>query len=379
MQRSTAIATGKHPRLVRAGAGKGSEPANAWRREVAELIREAFLASLQPDVIHVTSLFEGYIDDAVTSIGRFDKSTPVSISLYDLIPLLNPEKYLQPNPGYRAFYERKVDHLSRANLMLAISEFSRKEGLEHLDVESEQVVNVSTAIEDSFKPLRFDEVAAAAIKTTFNITRPFVLYTGGADERKNLPRLIRAYARLTPALREAHQLVLAGKVSEDNLALLKQVSRQEGLAEEEVSFTSYVSDDELIALYNLCAVFVFPSWHEGFGLPALEAMACGAAVIGANVTSLPDVIGRPDALFDPLDVSAISEKMALVLEDEGFRESLRVHGPEQAKRFSWDKTAWRAIAAFESAITSRGGGGDLKMATACAWPSYRHYLPSERV
>ena len=104
------------------------EPDNAWRRDVAELIREAFLASLQPDVIHITSLFEGYVDDGLTSIGRFDKNTPVSVSLYDLIPLLSPEQYLQSNPSYRAYYERKLDHLSCANLMLAISEYSRKEG-----------------------------------------------------------------------------------------------------------------------------------------------------------------------------------------------------------------------------------------------------------
>ena len=330
------------------GPVREREPANAWRREVAELIREAFLASLQPDVIHITSLFEGYVDDAVTSIGRFDKNTPVSVSLYDLIPLLSPEQYLQPNPSYRTYYERKVAYLGRANLMLAISDFSRKEGLEHLGVASEQVVNVSTAIDDSFKPFEFDEEARVAFKIKFNLTRPFVLYTGGSDERKNLPRLIQAYASLAPSLREEHQLVLAGKISEGDLALLKQVTMQLGLAEDEVRFTDYVTDDELIALYNLCTVFIFPSWHEGFGLPALEAMACGAAVIGANATSLPEVIGRPDALFDPLDVSAIAEKMTLVLEDTAFRGGLRAHGAMQAKKFSWDKTTQRAIRSFES-------------------------------
>ena len=105
---------------------------NAWQREVAELIREAFLASLRPDVIHICSMFEGYLDDAVTSIGRFDKITPVSVSLYDLIPLLNPDQYLKPDPSYRVFYERKVGYLQRASLLLAISDFSRQEGVRHL-------------------------------------------------------------------------------------------------------------------------------------------------------------------------------------------------------------------------------------------------------
>jgi FkbM family methyltransferase len=334
---------------------------NAWRREVAELIREAFLASLRPDVIHVSSLFEGYVDDAVTSIGRFDQSTAVSVSLYDLIPLLNPDHYLKPNPSYRAYYERKVGDLSRASLMLAISEFSRQEGLEYLDAAPGQVVNVSTAIDDHFHPLKLNETDAAALKAKLNITRPFCLYSGGADERKNLLRLIEAYARLAPALRKAHQLVLVGKLSEGD-CLLRQTIKQAGLSEEEVCFAGYVSEDELVALYNLCTVFVFPSWHEGFGLPALEAMACGAAVIGASTTSLPEVIGREDALFDPLDVDAIAAKMAKVLEDEGFREDLRAHGLAQAKKFSWNETAWRAIKAFETRIAQREIGRDMRPA-----------------
>ena len=321
---------------------------NAWRREVAELIREAFLESLRPDVIHVSSLFEGYLDDAVISIGRFDQTTPVSVSLYDLIPLLNPDQYLKPNPSYRAFYERKIGYLSRTSMMLAISEFSRKEGLEHLDLVPEQVVNISTAVGDCFHQLTLGLVRANALKAKFNITRPFILYTGGADERKNLPRLIHAFSRLAPEMREAHQLVLAGKIRGGQLAETHTAALNAGLIDSEILFTDYVTDDELVALYNLCSVFVFPSWYEGFGLPALEAMACGAAVIGAKATSLPEAIGNPDALFDPLDCDDIAAKIARVLEDETFREGLRAHGLLQVKKFSWDLTARRAITAFES-------------------------------
>ena len=193
-----------------------------------------------------------------------------------------------------------------------------------------------------------NEADAATLKAKFNITRPFLLYTGGADERKNLPRLIQAYARLEPTLRETHQLVLAGKISEGDIDRLRQAVKQVGLTNEEVCFTGYVTDDELVALYNLCTVFVFPSWHEGFGLPALEAMACGAAVIGANCSSLPEVIGQEDALFDALDVDSIAAKIARVLQDDNFKQDLCAHGLVQAKLFSWDETARRAIAAFES-------------------------------
>lgn len=330
-------------------------PGNEARREVAELIREAFLASLAPDVIHICSLFEGYVDDAVTSIGRFDRTTPVSVSLYDLIPLLNPAHYLDPNPRYAQYYRRKVVYLKRAAIDLAISEFARQEGRAHLDAPASRIFNVATAIEPCFCPQRIDDATAAQLLQKFGLNRPFILYTGGADERKNLPRLIQAYASLSAPLRAGHQLLLAGKMPEGNIAELKHFAKSVGLKPNALCFTGYVTDEELIQLYNLCKLFVFPSWHEGFGLPALEAMACGAPVIGANTSSLPEVIDLEVALFDPLDVDSIATKISKVLQDEAFRSMLRIHGLQQAQRFSWDESATRAIAAFET-LHSRCAG-----------------------
>jgi len=328
-------------------------PGNDVRREVAELIREAFLSSLAPDVIHISSLFEGYVDDAVTSIGRFDRSTPVSVTLHDLIPLLNPDHYLKPNPSYAQYYQRKIKHLKKAAVHLAVSESSRQEGLEHLAVPANQIFNTSEAIEPCFCPHQIDDATAAQLRQKFGLNRPFVLYTGGADERKNLPRLIHAYAVLPAPLRAAHQLLLAGKMPEGNIAEFKHLAKTAGLKPDELCFTGYVTDEELIQLYNLCELFVFPSWHEGFGLPALEAMACGAPVIGANTSSLPEVIGLEAALFDPLDVAAITAKMTHALKDKKFRTTLREHGLQQAKRFSWNESAKRAIVAWESLLKSQ--------------------------
>lgn len=335
------------------GPVRECESGNEWRREVAELIREAFLASLDPDVIHVTSLFEGYVDDAVTSIGRFDRTTPVSVSLYDLIPLLNPDHYLKPNPRFAEYYQRKVEHLKQAAVYLTISESAKQEGLAYLGAPESRLVNVATAIESCFQRRRIDEDVVVQLRQRFSLSRPFVLYTGGADERKNLPRLIRAFAALPPQLRAGHQLLLAGKISQGDLAHLQHQARSAGLQPDELSFTGYVTDDELVQLYNLCELFVFPSWHEGFGLPALEAMACGAAVIGANTSSVPEVIGRLDALFDPMEEASISQKLAKVLSDAPFRAELATHGLEQAKKFSWDDSAQRAIDTFEKLHSRR--------------------------
>lgn len=330
------------------GPVKEEDSGNESRREAAELLREAFLASLQPDVIHISSLFEGYVDDAVTSVGLFDNETPVSVILYDLIPLKNTEQYLTPNPAYEQHYRRKIQSLQSAATYLAISEFSRQEAIDVLGFTDGQVVNISTSIDSQFQPQTIFLNTAAKLKQKLGVRASFVLYTGGADERKNLPRLIEAYAALPDHLRHSHQLLFAGKMHEGDTARFRQIASKVGLKESELLFTGYVSDEELVQLYNLCALYVFPSWHEGFGLPALEAMACGAPVIGANTSSLPEVIGLAEALFDPLDVDAITQKIAQALGNDGFRETLRRHGLRQAQRFSWDQTAQRALRTWEA-------------------------------
>lgn len=324
---------------------------NTRRREEAERIREAFLSSLKPDVIHISSLFEGYVDDAVTSIKQFDTDTLTSVSLYDLIPLLNPGHYLHPNPAYEKYYLNKLAYLKKADILLAISEFSRQEGQEHLKGHEDRIINVSTAIDPHFQPLSLENDQIAQLRQKFGLHRPFVLYTGGSDERKNLPRLIQAFAALPPHLRNTYHLLLAGKICQGDKTALHSLAKAEKMEPDTLQFTGYISDDELVQLYNLCELFVFPSWHEGFGLPALEAMACGAPVIGANTTSLPEVIGLQAAQFDPLDVTSITEKLTQALEDQEFRATLRAHGLQQAQNFSWDETARRTLKAFESLTT----------------------------
>ena len=330
-----------------------AEAGNEARRRVAELVREAFLASFQADVVHLSSLFEGYIDDAVTSIGRFDRNTPVSVSMYDLIPFLNQDQYVKQNRKYAQYYLRKIEYLKKAAHLLAISEFTRQEVLAHMAIPKDRVVNVSTAIEDSFQPVAIGEETAGQLRRKFSLSRPFILYTGGADERKNLSRLIEAYSALPQALREAHQLLLAGKISGGEVGQIRQQAKSSGLKPDELCLAGYVSDNELVQLYNLCKIFVFPSWHEGFGLPALEAMACGAPVIAANTSSLPEVVGLDEALFDPFDVRAITTSIQQALENEAFRALLHANGERRVPLFSWDKTASRAIEAWEMLGTER--------------------------
>lgn len=329
------------------GPVRECDPSNSLRREVAEIIREAFLEALCPDVVLVTSLFEGLGDDAVTSVGCFDSTTPTVTVLYDLIPLIAPDISFQTDSRHIGYYTRKIDSLKRSAVLLAISESSRREALSELGFDPKRVVTVSAGCDPRFHKVDVSDEERDALLKKFGIIKSFLMYTGGADERKNLRRFIQAFAVVLKDLREKHQLVIVGKMPGGNVAELRMVANESGLATTELVFTGYVGDLELMQLYGLCATFVFPSLHEGFGLPPLEAMACGAPVITANVTSLPEVVGREDAMFDPLSISDISEKIRQVLTDESFRRDLIRHGTERVKRFSWDRCGQIAIATME--------------------------------
>ena len=320
--------------------------ANQARREIAELIREAFLQSLLPNIIHISSIFEGYVDDAATSVKKFDTETRISVAHYDLIPLLNPDEYLKPSPPYAGYYLHKIKWLEHADCYLAISGSAEHEGRQYLPTSRGRFFNVSTAIDSHFRPLRLAKEDASELLARYGIDQAFLLYTGGTDQRKNLRRLLKSYAGLPLSLRKSRQLVFAGKIEKNSIEDLKSQALAAGLSSTELVFTGYVNDEELNNLYNLCEVFVFPSWHEGFGLPALEAMACGAPVIGANTSSLPEVIGLQEALFDPRSVPSMTAKIEQALTDEDFRTRLRTNGLLQSKRFSWDDTANRALDAW---------------------------------
>lgn len=328
------------------GPVNDSDANNQWRRESAELLREAFIQSLAPDVVHIPSFFEGYIDNAVTSIGLFDTRTPVSVTMLDLIPLLNPEQYLESNPSYKTHYLRKVEQLKSADKLFAISESARQEALQNLPFSSQDVVHQSIAIEPFFKNLNICKNEHYIRRLALGISKPFVLYTGGADSRKNLPALIQAYASLPTKLRKQHQLVFAGRIPDGNLGELRHIAEQQGLTQDELYFTGYISDRELVELYNLCELFVFPSWHEGFGLPVLEAMACGAPAIAANTSSLPEVIGITDALFCPFSIFDMSNKIHLALTSPAYKKLLKKNSLKQVKSFSWDTVAKNSIASF---------------------------------
>lgn len=345
------------------------------RGHVSSLLREDFLAGLHADYCHTMSLFEGWSDDVATAIRPDISNTPAAVTLYDLIPLARQDTYLA-DTEYRSWYLEKIENLRRAQLVLGISEFTCAEARQLLGLPSDRLVNISGAVDDVFQHLDDAESMRATVMRRYGMTREFVMYAGGFDERKNLSALIDAYARMPAEVRAEYQLLMVGSPSHLHKAALEQEMERTGLKPDEVIFCGYVPDRDLVCLYNLCALYVFPSLQEGFGLPALEAMTCGALVIGSNTSSLPEVIGWKDALFDPSSVDSIAQKMLQGLQDEGFRSSLREHALLQPKKFSWQESARRALDAFEEHAERRDlvAASDLPAArrqSTYAWlPAY---------
>jgi glycosyltransferase involved in cell wall biosynthesis len=322
---------------------------SASERKSLELSRDLFLETLNPDVIYITSLFEGLVDSTTTSISNIrNTDTLIATTLYDLIPLINEKPYLD-NSDVKRWYLEKIEHLKRADLLLAISGSSRQEALDYIDAIPEKVANIGTAADSQFQKIEISTQEKESLFKRYGIKHSFLMYTGGIDHRKNIEGLIEAYALLSPKIRDEHQLAIVCSIQNEQKEVLETLVTSLGLELEEVIFTGFISEEDLIALYNLCKAFIFPSWHEGFGLPALEAMWCGAPVIAANTSSLPEVIGLKEALFDPHSTESMSDTIIKVLTDENFRKNLIAHASKQIEKFSWDISAKKAIEAFENA------------------------------
>lgn len=313
-----------------------------------EVIREAFLESLNPDIIFITSLFEGYIDNAITSIKKFDKKTKVAVASHDLIPYIYQDIYFLDNQDYKEYYLEKIEQLKKADIFLSVSESSSNELKKYLQIDSSKIFNTFEAVDETFVIKNISNRKKEKLLRKYNITRKIILYApGGFDRRKNFENLIKAYSQLSTDIKQEYQLVIISKIASEDMQYLLNIAKNENLEIDDLIFTSYVEEEELIKFYNICELFVFPSIHEGFGLPVLEAMSCGTVVIGSNTSSIPEVIGCKDALFNPHNVESIKNKIEEVLLNDKLKEELKNYFQKQIKKFSWEESAQKAISAME--------------------------------
>jgi len=261
---------------------------------------------------------------------------PVVVTIHDLMFIRYPG-------SRRPLYDFVMTHLARlyaarAAAVITDSEYSKRSIVATLGVADGKVAVIPVALGAEFTP----EPLTDAVRLRYGIMPPYILAVGNFLPHKNVPRLIQAYAGLDQALHETHQLVLAGGDRERRNDLERLAGRLAVAAR--VLLPGLIDDADLPAVYSGAALFVLPSLEEGFGLPALEAMACGTPVAASNRAAIPEVVGDAALLFDPDKVSAIAEAMATALSDQDMRERMRRQGLARAGAFTSERTAGRVVA-----------------------------------
>ncbi|MBI2861947.1 MAG: glycosyltransferase family 4 protein [Chloroflexi bacterium] len=248
--------------------------------------------------------------------------------------------YLFLMTGYSALRAKKV---------IADSEATKQDLVRRYGVRAEKIAVVPLGVEESFRPVPEEE--AAAVARRYRLGESFILFVGTLQPRKNVTRLIQAMALLVQEGKRPPTLALVGKGSWASPQFFRWVERLK--VEGYVRFLGFVPRDDLPALLSRCAVFVYPSLYEGFGLPVLEAMACGAPVITSNVSSLPEVAGDAAVLIDPLNLGELADAIWALWGDSAKREALRQRGVARAAQFTWNRTARGVLAVLEEAASGR--------------------------
>jgi glycosyltransferase involved in cell wall biosynthesis len=278
-------------------------------------------------------------------------SVPVVVSVHDVSFLEHPEYFTRARALQLQWTVRRT--VKRAAKILTGSDFSRAAILKvYGDLDEDQVVVVPNAAASDFRPIS-REAAAATVREAFGIGGPFLLSVGDLQPRKNQIGLIRAFAKLVRAYPQLkHTLVLCGK--ETWFAERVREAAHSSGVDDRIKFIGFVSDADLLQLYNACDLFVFPSFYEGFGLPALEAMACGRAVVCSNTSALPEVVDSAAILFDPYAQEEIVRALADLLLDAELRTRMERLGLQRAAHFSWQKTAQGTLDVFRD-VAERSG------------------------
>jgi glycosyltransferase involved in cell wall biosynthesis len=282
---------------------------------------------------------------------------PTVVTVLDLSFLRFPAAFTT----FKRFYLRTMTRLtvSRAARVIAISESTRRDVIDLLDVPAERVERIYCGVDTRLRPLPASEVAA--FRREKGLPERFVLFLGTIEPRKNVLALIEAFAELMAAEPHAmaglHLIMAGGRgwLAEPIYARVEELGLQD-----RAHFVGYVPEEEKALWYNAATCFCYPSLYEGFGLPPLEAMACGVPVVTSDASSLPEVVGEAGLTVDPLDRAALCDALRRVLFDRGLRDDLAAQGQIQAGRFSWLEAARQTARVYRrvhSRVHGRVGEG----------------------
>jgi len=309
-------------------------PRNPFLRLGFDLPRS--LRQLRPDLLHVQ-----YTAPLACPV-------PVVVSVHDVSFLEHPEWFTALRSRQLRLTVRRT--VRNAVKVLTPSEFSRREIARAYGAEEKTVV-IPNAVSDAFRPIP-RESAAAWVRDRFGIPAPFVLSVGDLQPRKNQIGLIRAFERLAGECPQLpHRLVLVGKETW-YAGRVRRAARRSPCAGR-IHFTGFVGDDELLRLYGASDLFVFPSFYEGFGLPILEAMACGRAVACSNTSAMPEVADAAAIFFDPHSIGEMTRAMKDLLVDAELRARMERLGLQRSAAFSWERAAQKTLAVYYEVAQGR--------------------------
>jgi len=302
------------------------------------------LYRMKADVLHATSFFAPLVSPC-----------PVIVTVHDTLYLSNPTHYrdrfflLYANLFIKAA-------VRRCTLINTGSETSRRDIVSFFRVPETKVRVIYYGVNSRFHPTR-DAAKVDRVRSKYSLAFPFFLFVGALEPRKNLSRLLEAFGQFLRAAQgeRRFQLVLAGPGGSSSTEL-HQKACQLGISQH-VQMLGYVPDDDIPVLYSAASVFVFPSLGEGFGLPIVEAMACGTPVVSSKVSCIPEIAGDAAVLVDPRDVEALADAMYRVAYDEGLRRELVAKGLERARLFTWQRTARETEHLYELVCSKKNRGG----------------------
>lgn len=301
-----------------------------------------------PVVFHALSVLEDLSLERVWPLWARAASVGLVATLYDMIPALYPGQHFR-GPLQRLLTSR-YELIKRAGAVVTISATTGADASRLLDISPDRIFNAYGSVAPNFVEARRGRAHAfASVPARLGLRPDFLLSIGNVDARKNLLRLLRAYATLPPTLRRAHQLVLTCSQDEGAVAAaLADTASRLGVGSD-VVIATMIDDATMTALYQSCQAMVFPSLYEGLGLPLLEALHCGAVTVCSDVGSMREIVRDPEARFDPTDVRSIGAVLRRSLEDHRFINRRRAAAASERRPFTWEAAGDAAAAAYRRA------------------------------
>lgn len=278
-------------------------------------------------------------------LGHYETKAKRIITLHDVIPYVLPDTV---GVYYHKKFLQKMPKIVRdSERIITVSEHSKKDICNCLNISAEKVDVIYEAPESIYKP-HSPSKSRKYVSSKYGLDFPYILYLGGFSPRKNVPLLIEAFHKVRASLGKGVKLVILGKLARNYEIVLNMVEKYK--LSGEVIFTGFISVSDMPSIYSASKMFVYPSLYEGFGLPPLEAMACGVPTICSDNSSLPEVVGDGAELIDAHDMDSISKAMAKISADEEYTKRLAKRGLQRARQFTWRKTAAETLECYKKVI-----------------------------